>query len=141
MYKRQDAYSAIADIASGDARYAINLLQAAAATDEHITRDDVYQAASRARPEEVREMIDLALAGKFVEARNKLLDLLVNRGMSGDLIIKEMHNQIVRNERIPDVKKPELINLIGEYEFRILEGGSEIIQLDALLARLATVMR
>ncbi len=36
---------------------------------------------------------------------------------------------------IPDRKKVELIDKIGETDFRITEGANERIQLDALLAR------
>ena len=136
----EEAFKAIADIAAGDARYAINLLQAAAATDDHVTREDVYEAAARAKPEEVKEIVELALNGRFMEAREKMIELLVNRGVSGDLIIKEMHNQIVKSD-IDGKKKADIIAMIGEHEFRMLEGASEIIQLDALLARLSSVSK
>jgi len=137
----ENAYAAIAEIAAGDARYAINLLQAAAATDDHVTREDVYEASARAKPEEVEQLVNLALEGKFMQARELLLQLLIQKGVGGDLIIKEIHNQIVRSQKLSEREKAEIISVIGEHEFRMLEGATELIQLDALLAKLAGVKK
>jgi len=133
-------FKAIVDIASGDARYAINLLQSAAASGSSITDEDIYGVSSRARPKEVWEVVELALKGEFMKSRGKLLELMVGRGLSADLILKEIHSCILGSE-LPDAQKAELINIIGEYEFRMLEGATELIQLDALLARLASWRR
>ena len=133
-------YDALAEISGGDARFAINILQAASATGEKLTREIVYESSSKARPEEVGEMLSLALDGRFSEARKVLLRLLVNEGLSGDLIIREVHSVVVNGE-LSDSDKAELINIIGEFEFRMLEGASELIQLDALLANLSSRRR
>ncbi len=133
-------FKAIVDIASGDARYAINLLQSAAASGPSITDEDIYGVSSRARPKEVWGVVELALKGEFMKSREKLLELMVGRGLSADLILKEIHSCILGSE-LPDAQKAELINIIGEYEFRMLEGATELIQLDALLARLASWRR
>lgn len=135
-----DGFAALANIASGDARYAINLIQSAAASGNGITDKDIYEVSAKARPKEVKEVVNIALEGKFMQARDKLLDLLVNRGLSADLILKEIHSYVLGSD-IPDMQKAELINIIGEFEFRILEGATELIQLDALLARLASWRR
>ena len=50
------------------ARRAINLLQATAATGA-ITANAVYETAARAKPQEVRRMLETALAGDFAGAR------------------------------------------------------------------------
>ncbi len=137
----EEAYRAIAEIAAGDARYAINLLQAAAATDDHVTEEDVYEAAARAKPKEIAEILDLALKGQFLQAREKLIELLTRKGVSGDLIIKELHNQAMRRKDITEEEKVELAELIGEAEFRLMEGATELIQLDALLAKISAFGR
>jgi replication factor C small subunit len=134
----RDGYKALAEIASGDARYAINLLQSAAASGGKVTGDTVYEVSAQARPKEVGQVVDLALEGKFMAARGKMLELLVNQGLSADLILKEIHSYVL-GSGLPDANKAELINIIGEYEFRILEGATEVIQLDALLARMASL--
>jgi replication factor C small subunit len=128
----EDAVQAIFEVSEGDLRKATNLLQAAAAGGK-ITREAVYETAGQARPQDVRHMIDLAIAGKFPDARKRLYDLLIEQGLSGEDIIREMHKSIF-DLPIPETAKLELIEKIGEFEFRLNQGGSEDIQLEALLA-------
>jgi len=128
----EDAVKAIFEVSEGDLRKSTNLLQAAAASGK-ITREAVYEVAGQARPQDVRHMIDLAVAGKFPDARKKLYDLLIEQGLSGEDIIREMHKSIF-DLQIPEPAKLELIEKIGEFEFRLNQGGSEDIQLEALLA-------
>jgi len=128
-----DALEAIYEISKGDLRKATNLLQASAALGK-ITKETVYEVASHAKPQDIREMLELALSGKFSESRKRLYDLLIMQGLSGEDIIKEIHRQVF-DLKLEEKNKLELIEKIGEYEFRLNQGGSEEIQLEALLAQ------
>ncbi len=97
-----------------------------------ITPKSVYEVAAQANPSDVLEMINLALSGKFTDARKKLHDLLINQGLSGEDIIREMHRQVLKL-KIPEKNKLNLVEKIGEFEFRLNQGGSEDIQIEALL--------
>ncbi len=130
----EKALDAIIYIAEGDMRRAINLLQASAALSKKIDEKLIYQVASRARPEEIRKMMELALQGKFMEAREILSNVMIEYGMSGEDVVKQMHREVF-NLSVPDRVKVELIDLIGEYEFRLVEGANERIQMEALLAQ------
>ena len=129
------AFDAILYLAEGDMRKAINLLQSAAALGKKITEKTIYDVAAQAKPSDVREMLNLALKGKFMKAREKLYDLLINQGVSGEDLIKEIHKQIYDLE-ISEESKVKMIQLLGEYEFRLDEGGDPMIQLEAFLAQL-----
>lgn len=126
-----DGMKAIYEISGGDLRKSTNLLQASAALGK-ITAKSVYDVAAQAQPRDVREMIDLALAGKFTDARKKLYDLLINQGLAGDDIVRAVHKEVL-NSDIPEIDKLNLVERIGEAEFRLNQGGSEDIQLQALL--------
>jgi len=130
----EDALEAIYSISEGDLRKATNLLQASSALGKKITGDIVYEVASRARPADVKEMLELALKGKFEEARKKLQDMLLRQGLSGSDIISSIHREIYSLD-LPDETKVQLVEKCGEYDFRISEGGNELIQLEALLAQ------
>ncbi len=130
----ESGLNALVYVSEGDLRRAINLLQASAALSKKIDEKLVFQVASKARPEEIRKMMELALAGKFMEARQMLYNLMIEYGMSGEDIIRQMHKEIF-NLNVPDRTKVELIDTVGEYEFRIVEGGNERIQIEALLAQ------
>lgn len=130
----EEGLQAILYVAEGDLRRAINVLQAAAALDTKITDENVFLVASRARPEDVREMMTLALEGNFLKAREKLRDILLRQGLSGEDVLIQMHKEVF-NLPIPEDKKVALADKIGEYNFRLVEGANEMIQLEALLAQ------
>jgi replication factor C small subunit len=125
---------AVLYVSEGDARKAVNVLQGAAALGEKISAEDVYRVSSRARPAEVEEMVRLAWDGKFVESRKKLDQLLIAYGMSGEDVITQMFREI-SGLGVPDEAKVQLVDKVGEYNFRLVEGADERLQLEALLAQ------
>lgn len=131
----KDAIDAIYEISEGDLRKATNLLQAAAATGS-VTKEGIYEVASQAKPEDVKEMMGLALSGRFEDARKKLQDMLINQGLSGQDIVRELHREIF-NLKLPDGDKIKLITHLGETEFRLNSGGSDDVQIEAFLAQAA----
>jgi len=132
----EDGVQAILYVAEGDMRRAINILQAASALGTTVNSETVYKVTGRARPEEVREMINLALSGKFIEARKKLYELLITYGLSGSDIVRQIHREIY-NLNIPEEWKVKLAEYTGDIDFRLSEGAHEDIQLSALLAHFA----
>lgn len=128
------AKQALYEICEGDCRKLENILQSAAAIDKHITEESVYSLASIAKPKEINEVLNLAIKNKFVEARKKLLDTMLNYGLSGIDIIKQIQKEVL-NLDIDNKEKMRLIEKCGEVEFRLVEGSDEFIQLEALLSQ------
>ncbi len=125
-----DALDVIYEISSGDMRKAINILQAAAALGE-VTVAHVYKVVGLAHPKEIREIVYLALSGKFTEARDKLRTLMVNYGISGVDVLKQMHREVFSADlKLPEEVRVELADYIGETEFRIVEGADDEQQLN-----------
>ncbi len=129
----EDGLEAIKYVAAGDMRRAINALQAAAMLDKTVTMDAIYKTTATAKPEEVVELVKLGLEGNFMKARAKLDYLLIEQGLSGEDIIGQIY-RVMFDMTIPDKLKVELIDRIGEIDFRMAEGANERIQLEALLA-------
>jgi len=133
----EDGLDVIYELSGGDMRKAINILQSASALGE-VTVSNVYKVVGLAHPKEVREIITLALSGKFIEARDKLHNLMIVYGLSGVDIIKQMHREIFSADlKIPEDIRVILADYIGEIQFRIVEGADDEIQLSALLAKMA----
>ncbi|MDM7934357.1 MAG: hypothetical protein QUS08_03090 [Methanothrix sp.] len=84
----------------------------------------------------MRQLISTAMKGDFVAARGMLDDLLLSKGLSGQDVVVQLHRAMLDLD-IPDREKVRLIDRIGEIDFRMTEGASERIQLEALLAYLA----
>ncbi|MBI2207908.1 replication factor C small subunit [Candidatus Woesearchaeota archaeon] len=132
----EKAKEALYEISEGDARKVENILQSSAAVSNNITDETIYSMASVARPKEVDEVLKLAIENKFIEARNKLLDVMMNYSLSGLDIIKQIQKEIL-NLDIDNEKKMILMEKCGEIEFRMTEGSDEFIQLEALLSQFA----
>jgi replication factor C small subunit len=133
-----EALDALVHVGEGDMRKAVNSLQVVAAAEREVTLEVVYQTTGNARPEEVVNMLETALKGNFVEARAILDEIMLNYGLSGEDIIRQIHKSFF-DLSIPDVEKVRLIDKTGEVEFRLVEGSNERIQLEALLAYLVLV--
>lgn len=129
-----DGLETLIFIARGDLRKAINTLQVGATINKKITEEILYETSATARPEDVKELINTAIGGNFIAARNQLYNLLIKYGLSGEDIVKQIHRSIF-DLTIPDENKVQLIDKTGEIEFRIVEGSNAHIQLESLLAQ------
>ncbi|MBS3129016.1 replication factor C small subunit [Candidatus Woesearchaeota archaeon] len=132
----EKAKEALYVISEGDCRRLENILQSSAAISSHITEDLLHSIASIAKPKEIRDVLELALGSKFIEARNKLLDLMLNYGLAGIDVIKQIQKEIIELN-IDNKSKMILIEKCGEIEFRMTEGSDEFVQLEALLSQFA----
>ena len=132
----EDAIDAIMRVSSGDLRRVTNILQTAAIQTDKIDEEDIYGVAASLRPEEIQKILALALNEKFMDARDKLADLMIERGLDGQDVIDAIHREIYDLD-ISEKSKLEIIDNLGEFEFRISEGGSPDIQIEALLAKIA----
>jgi replication factor C small subunit len=129
----EKAIDAIYEVSKGDLRRTINILQASASITKSITEKTIYDTASQAKPSDIKMILELAVSGKFLDSRNKLLDTMLNQGLGGLDIIKAIQQEIW-NLNIPQEKKAALTEKCAEIEFRMVEGSDEFIQLEALLA-------
>ena len=120
-------------IAQGDLRKATNSLQVAASMADTVDEDTLYKVAATARPERVKELLDKSMEGDFMAARSVLDDLMIEFGLSGEDLIKQIHRTIF-DLTIPDDIRVRLIDKIGEVEFRMIEGSNERIQLENLIS-------
>jgi len=132
----EDGLEAIYDVCGGDLRRAINSLQAAASIGKPIDSKSVYSVVGRANPVDVQALIRIAASGNFIEARKKLREMIVRYGVAGRDITKQIHIELF-NLDVSERQKIKLAEIVGEIDFRLVEGADEEVQLSALLARLA----
>ncbi|MEM2093091.1 MAG: replication factor C small subunit [Candidatus Bathyarchaeia archaeon] len=130
-----EGLDAIYEVCSGDLRRAINTLQAAASLGKPIDAKVVYSITGKANPADVRRLIDITMKGNFIEARKQLREMLQKYGVAGSDIIRQIHGEIFKAD-IPETWKIKLAEVIGEIDYRLVEGADEEIQLSALLAKL-----
>jgi replication factor C small subunit len=129
----EKAFSTIYESTLGDLRHSINILQAAAGMGS-VSSSNVISSIGLSGKIRVKEIIKLALSGKFHEARFKLFELMQVYGMSENDFLK------YANQEAYDMKldRPdEFAALMAEYDYRLVTGAHPEIQLVALLAQLS----
>ena len=134
-----EALETILTASGGDMRRATNLLQLAGTHSDNITAETIKEYATVPLRREVEGMLSAALAGNFLEARERLFALFVERGASGEDVLKAIHSYL---PDIPDTiltarEKVRLLEYLGEVDFRLAQGASDRIQLEAVLAHVA----
>jgi replication factor C small subunit len=128
------AMDAIVYIAQGDMRKAINAVQGAAIISPSIDEKRVYSITSTARPDEINELLSLSLKGDFEGAESLLSQLLHERGIAPNELINQCYRALLKRD-IDRGLKVQLIDHLGETDFRLSEGANSDIQMESLIAR------
>lgn len=127
-----NAIGQIIEGASGDLRHSINVLQAAAVMGS-VSTVNVTTSLGLSGKSKVGEIIKMAIAGKFNEARLKLMELTAVYGMSEFDFLKYA-NEAGYSMKLTHPE--EFAALMAEYDHRLTTGAHPEIQLAALLAQL-----
>jgi replication factor C small subunit len=133
-----EGITTLLDVSKGDMRKAINVLQATAAIGQPLTKKTVYDTIGSIDPDAAISLIKLSQQD-FNGARKELLDLLYNKGISGQDILRQINQTLVNDTaiKLSDEKRVSIMKLIAEIDYRLTEGASPDIQITVLLATLA----
>lgn len=134
-----EAADAIAKVSLGDLRKAITSLQVAASLDSNVTRDLVYETTATAPPEELHRFFLSCKEDGFQPARRRLRDILNNFGLAGTDFVNQLHRELSTVSFLDEVQKLAITEVMAETDFRMVEGGGESLQLDAMTAKICTL--
>jgi replication factor C small subunit len=129
----EDSIESLYEGSEGDCRRAINLLQTTSSISPNINAEMINMILSTTKPKDIKVVLDYALTGDFIGARDKLLDVMLKESIAGSDIIKAIQKEIWNLQIEPEIKV-RLTEKTGEAEFRMTEGSDEFVQLQALLA-------
>ena len=133
----------ILELSEGDLRQAVNYLQVVTSGSRGGKLD--VSALEKFLPEAqsglIRDMLNSALKGEFVKARELMYELMGKHGVSGREIIRGANREVTRLTEIDATKQVEVIRTLGEYDFRLTQGANEDIQLSSMLAQLSLIGR
>jgi len=136
----EDAYSAITYVAQGDMRKAINALQGAAIVADSVTAQNVYAVTSTAKPEEIAILVSLCKEGDFETAERMLHMLMYDKGIAPNELLNQLYRAVSSSTELDRNVKTDLIDAIGETDFRLSEGANADIQMDALIAKFIKIV-
>jgi len=127
--------NALVDVSRGDCRRAINYLQSCGTISKKIDQEIVFRVAGEVPPDKIKIILQNALEGQLQLSIKLLNELIKDYGISGRNIIRDIHREIY-DLQISENLKIELSKLLAEFEYRLSQGGTEEIQLLALLAKI-----
>ncbi|MGY8754161.1 MAG: replication factor C small subunit [Candidatus Poseidoniales archaeon] len=136
----EEAAQALVKIAQGDLRKAITALQVAAALENHITRALIYETSATAPPETLHSYLMACRQDGFHAARRRLREILDRYGLAGTDFVNQLHRELYGVDFMSELQKLDLTELMAEIDFRLVEGGGESVQLDALTARICRML-
>jgi replication factor C small subunit len=123
----------IVSLSEGSLRTALTLLQLVTEGDSSEAHPlDPSMLAERVHPEGVSELLQLALHDDAPKARHVLDRLLIETGLSGREIIAQMRIQ-ARRMSLTEEALAELLVVLGDAEYALLDALNERIQLEALI--------
>ena len=128
----------IMGLSEGNLRTALTLLQLVTDDSSEAHPLDLSVLAERVHPQGVSELLQLALQNDAHNARRVLDRLLLETGLSGGEIIAQMRIQ-ARNMSLTEKALANLLIVLGNAEYALLDALNERIQLEALIYDLAAV--
>jgi replication factor C small subunit len=132
----QEVYDAIYDAVQGDLRQAINMMQAASASGE-IDVEKVKRITGATIRSRVLNIMQLAISGKFEEARLRMLELTKVYGLPERDFLRYASEAV---SSLPEANS-EIYRIIAEYDYRLVVGAQPEIQITAMLSELSSLKR
>ncbi|MFX0186537.1 MAG: replication factor C small subunit [Candidatus Hodarchaeota archaeon] len=127
--------NALIDVSNGDCRRAINYLQSCGSISKKINQEIVFSVAGEVPHDKIKDILQTAIKGQLQLSLKLLNELIKDYGVSGINIIKNLHREIY-DLNVSESLKIELSKLLADFEYRLSQGGTEEIQLQALLAKI-----
>ncbi len=130
----EKAVESLCIICRGDARKSTNIMQSCSILNKKITEEEIFKISGYAKPDELKEAVLTAISGDFKKSKSMVLDIMINYGLSGLDIIRQISSIVFELDISPE-SKMKMADKIGEIEFRMVEGADETIQLEALISQ------
>ncbi|RSH90761.1 hypothetical protein EHS25_009936 [Saitozyma podzolica] len=127
-----DGRVALLKLSKGDMRRALNVLQACHAAYDTVDKTAVYTCTGNPHPEDIERVVKSMLSDEFGTAYNLITTLKVERGLALQDLISGTYD-FLQTVDLPTQSRVFLLDHLGSCEHRLSLGGSEKMQLTALL--------
>jgi replication factor C subunit 3/5 len=125
-----DGVNAISELAKGDMRKCLNIMQSCSMAFPEINEENVYTSVGAPKPQLIDDMISTLLTGTFVECNDSLARLKMGLNLSD--LVNQIHLQIIKIDW-PDQMKMFIVKRLAEIEWRLSIGANEKLQTAALI--------
>ncbi|ETS60246.1 hypothetical protein PaG_05793 [Moesziomyces aphidis] len=123
---------ALLKLSRGDMRRALNVLQACHAASDHIDETAVYNCTGNPHPEDIEAVLKSMMQDEFTTAFNTIVALKTAKGIALADMISGVYD-LLASIKLPPKSRIYLLDHLADTEHRLSTGGSEKLQLTALL--------
>lgn len=131
----EDGLEAIVFTAQGDMRQALNNLQSTHEGFNHVNSENVFKVCDEPHPLLIKEMLTHC-ANSDLDPAYKIAKHMWTLGYSAVDIITNIFRVCKTHTDLPEFLKLEFIKEIGKTHMLIVQGGTSLLQMSTLLARL-----
>jgi replication factor C small subunit len=132
----EGALEEIYRVSEGDLRKGLNILQSAGLLGR-VDVKAVRDVAEHGTYQGMIAVLDRVSAGDYQEARKKLFGEMALLGIDGSEVVRLLLEALDHKGLLT----PRIAEILADYDFRLIEGANEDIQLSALLASLSQELR
>lgn len=132
-----NAMQTIIDLAEGDMRKCLNVLQACHLAYDEVTELNVYLCTGKPLPEDIEGIVDACLNQTFSQAMEFVADIQMTKGISLTDIIHCVSETVMRCSFTPEVLM-FVLDKMSDVEYRLAQGTSEQLQLGSFVGILQT---
>ncbi|BGO98389.1 Subunit of heteropentameric Replication factor C (RF-C) [Rhodotorula toruloides] len=129
----EDGRQALLKLSRGDMRRALNVLQACHAAYDVTGESQVYQCTGNPEPADVEEIMRTMMNDSFETAYQRISSLKAEKGLALQDIIQGIYD-FAQTVEFSSATRVYFLDQIAQVEHRLSTGGSEKLQLTALLS-------
>ncbi|KDN53373.1 P-loop containing nucleoside triphosphate hydrolase protein [Tilletiaria anomala UBC 951] len=127
-----DGKDALIKLSRGDMRRALNVLQACHAAYDTIDEAAVYNCTGAPQPADIEEMVNSMMTDEFTTSYTKITTMKASKGLALTDMITSIYD-LLMTVKLPPAARVYLLDHLASTEHRLSTGGSEKMQLTALL--------
>jgi replication factor C subunit 3/5 len=128
-----DGKKALIDLAEGDMRRVINLLQSTSMAFEEVNETNVYLCCGHPLKSDIGQVLEWLLNDKYTDIYKNILKLQEDKGLALQDLITQIH-LFVHKINFPIDIKVTILEKMANVELQLASGGSERLQLAALVS-------
>ncbi|KIJ55338.1 hypothetical protein M422DRAFT_199503 [Sphaerobolus stellatus SS14] len=129
----EDGKQALLKLSKGDMRRALNILQACHAAYDLTTENEIYSCTGNPHPSDIETIVNSMMTDEFTTAYQMITKMKTERGLALQDLITGAYDYMETID-FPPQSRVYLLDFIATTEHRLSTGGSEKMQLTALLA-------
>ncbi|KAG2338608.1 P-loop containing nucleoside triphosphate hydrolase protein [Suillus weaverae] len=131
----QDGKKALLKLSKGDMRRALNVLQACHAAYSSIGETEIYNCTGNPHPSDIETIVNSMLSDEFTTSYQMISAMKTERGLALQDLISGTYEYVETIDFKPQARV-YLLDFLATTEHRLSTGGSEKMQLSALLGAL-----